>query len=109
VEHLADLGAVRAQLGAARLDVVDRQQEPVDRAGLCGGDALAEDHRGGRPGRGHLHHAEATVSGIGVQAPAQPLVEALGPVDVGDGKDHDLEAHRDVADRDLGGIGVTAP
>ena len=52
--------------------------------------------RGLRLRRGHLHHAEVVAGAdVGVQPPSQAQVEALGPIDIGDGQRHDLEPQRD--------------
>src|SRR5581483_6571149 len=92
VEDLAYLGAVAGQLGPGRLDVVGDQLHALGRTGRGGRDIGAEDDRAGRAGRGYLYQPEVRPGReVGVQAPAQPGVEGLGPVHVGDRQHHDLE------------------
>jgi hypothetical protein len=98
VEHLADGDAVAGELRAGRLDVVDDEVGAADRAGGGVGDAGAEVDRRRRPRRRQLHDPGGAEHDVGVLAPAEGLVEVLGPVDVGDGQDHDFELH--VHDRD---------
>src|SRR6478672_3555072 len=46
--------------------------------------------------RRELDHAEGiTGHDVGVKAPSEPLVEGLGPIDIGDGQRDDLEPHVD--------------
>jgi hypothetical protein len=86
----------RRTRSARRVDVVDRQDQALNRARLARGDAFAEGDRTRRLGGGELDHPEGVADGdVGVQPPAEALVEALGPVDVGDGQRHDLEFHVD--------------
>src|SRR4051812_11779578 len=50
-------------------------------------------NRSRRPGRRQLHDAHALGEDeVGVLPPAQSLVEVLGPLDIGNGKNHDLES-----------------
>ena len=85
---------MREELVAGRVDVGHRQDQAVDRARLSGGDPLAEDDRARRAGRRQLHDPVAVAAGVvDVLAESQPLVEILGPIDVGDGNHHDLELH----------------
>jgi hypothetical protein len=50
VERLTHLDAAREEFVAGGLDVVHRQEQPVERARLGGGDAVAEDDRAVRSG-----------------------------------------------------------
>ena len=93
VEHAADLGAAGGQVGPGRVDVVCDQVQALHRARRGRGHASAEDDRACRPGRGQLHHAVVGPADvIGVEPPAQRLVEVLGFVHVGDRYHHDLES-----------------
>ncbi len=57
---------------------------------------LAEDDRALRAGRCQLHHPEVlTGCEVGIHAPPQAPVEALGAIDVGHRQDDDLELHFD--------------
>src|SRR3984957_21051341 len=58
VEHLADLNATIDEGRAGRVDVVDGQDQTVDRSRLAGGEALAEGDRAGRLGRRDLDNPE---------------------------------------------------
>ena len=94
VEHLADLDAVVDELVAGRLDVEDDEVQALNRARHGRRDSVAEDDRGLRAGRRQLHDPEVlTGDEVGIQPPAQLLVEVLGPIDVGDGQNDDLELH----------------
>jgi hypothetical protein len=50
VEDLADLDAPANEVGSRRVDVVDGQQQALNRPGLVGGEALAECDRAARVG-----------------------------------------------------------
>ena len=95
------------QLPAGGVEVLHHQLHPLDRAGGAKGQALADHHRAGRPGRGHLHHPQPVVgAGVVVQVEADLLdVEGLGGVDVGDGDGDDLELHVHQASLPRGGAG----
>lgn len=94
VENVADLRAIADELGAGRLDVVYDEVQPVGRAGRGIGDSCAKDDRAWRPRRGQLYHPKVIVDDeIGVQPSAQPHVELLGPVHVGNRQHHDLKSH----------------
>jgi hypothetical protein len=81
VEHLAHLDATVDQLGPGCLDIGDDELQTFSRARCGRGDPTAEDDRARRARRRQLHDPEAAVTGeIGVQAPPQRLIEALGPV-----------------------------
>jgi hypothetical protein len=57
-----------------------------------------------------VHEAVVIAGGdVGVDPPPQALIEAVGPIDVGDRHDHSLEPHRE--GRGLGRLrrGVIAP
>jgi len=51
---------------------------------MGGSDPLAEDDRRFRTGRSELYYPEVPVGDVDIQAKSQFLVEALGPIDVGD-------------------------
>ena len=92
MEHLAHIGAACDEIGACRLDVVDDEEVSLHRARHRCREFLAEHDGARRAGRCHLHHAPVLPIGeIAVHPPPQPLVEALGAIDVGHGKDDDLE------------------
>src|SRR6266851_1760607 len=94
VEYLAHLGAAAGELGPGRLDVGDGQLQAVSRTRRGRRDPGAEDDRALGGGRGQLHHPEVLTGGaVGIQPPAQRLVEVLGLVHVGHGHHHDLEFH----------------
>jgi hypothetical protein len=79
VEDLADVHAASHEIGTRGVDVVHDQDQPLGRTGGGMADAGAEDDRGVRSGGRALHHPKVISNGeIGVQAPAQVLVEALG-------------------------------
>ena len=93
VLDLADGDAPLGQLGAGGLDVGDDELQalhrPRRRLDHPGGDG----DRAGRPGRGQLHDVDVVADpGVVVDGEAHLLaVEALGPIHVGDGNDHQLE------------------
>src|SRR5690606_26405029 len=92
VPDLADVGAALLELGAGGGEVRDDQVQPSHGAGRRVCEVLAEDNRGGGTGRRELYDAQAALGGeVGVVAPAEPLVEGLGAVDVRDGQDDYLE------------------
>jgi hypothetical protein len=67
VKHLAYVDAVREELVAGRIDVVNREDHAVDRARRGGGDALAEDDRRVRCGWREVHEAIVIAGGdVGV-------------------------------------------
>ena len=68
---------------ASGVDIVDRKQQAVGGTRRGIGDALAEDDRGLRAGRRQLNDPEVvTGREIGIETPAQALVEAFRPVGV---------------------------
>ena len=80
VERLADLDAPLDQVGARGVDVVDRQLQALERARRGRRQARAEDDRARRPRWRQLHHPVALVDReVGVEPPAQRLVEAPSP------------------------------
>src|SRR4029453_8017460 len=99
---VADGDAAAGQGLADGVDVGDDELDALDRAGVAEGQALADDDRAGRAGRGHLHDAHGLVGAdVVVEVEADPLgVEGLGGVDVGDRDGDDLQPHLDV----LGGL-----
>ena len=103
VEDLADLDAARrSSARAASMSETISYRSWAD-PGAAERDARAEVDRAGRAGRRHLDHVVAVPGGeVGVEPPAEPRVERLGALDVGDGDGDDLELH--VHLRDLGRI-----
>jgi len=68
--------------------------KPWPEPGTAGGDVLAEDDRAPGAGRGELDHAEVfTVVVVGVEPPSELRVELLGPLDIPNRDDDDLELH----------------
>ena len=60
--------------------------------------ALAELDRALRVGRRELHRPDVVADDqVDVEPPSEALVEALRPIDIGDGQRHDLERHVDRA------------
>ena len=96
VEDLAYVDAAGDQLGAGGVDVVYGEGQAVRRAGLRRRDSLAEDNRGWRVVRRQLHDAKVVARcEVGVEPPAEILVERLRAVDVGNAEHHDFELHVD--------------
>jgi hypothetical protein len=93
MEHLADRDAAIEQFLAGGVDVGNDQVQALGGAGRRGGDVLAEDHRGRRPGRRELDDAEVASGEVGVKPPAEIAVELLGAIDVGNRDHGDLELH----------------
>src|SRR5271165_5399167 len=94
VEHFADRDAATEQLFASGLDVGDDQVQALGGARCRGGDVLAENDRASGARRRELDHPEVfTAVIIGVQTPAQRLVEAFGAVYVGDWQYNNFEFH----------------
>ena len=90
--HLADVDAAADEIVPGGVDVFDREYQPVSGPGLSRREALAEVDRALRVGRRELHPPEVVAGGkVGVQPPSEALVEALRPIDIGDGQRHDLE------------------
>ncbi len=81
---LADLDTAIGEPLAGRVDVVDDELEPLDRAGLSLGDAFSDRDRACGPGRGQLYEAKAVLHPVvvvgGETGPGD--VELLRPVDV---------------------------
>ena len=94
VKRLAHVDTVGDQRGTGLLDVGLDEDQAVSRARDPRRDALAEDDRARRAGRRHLHDPKVVPGNkVGIQPPAHHLIEALGPIDVGNGQDNDLEFH----------------
>src|SRR4029453_14221072 len=94
VEHLADLDAATDEVLARCVEVRDDQLQTLSGAGLGFGEALPECDRALRVRRRQLNRPDVIADDeIGVQSPSQALIEALGPVDIGDGQRYDLELH----------------
>ncbi len=82
MEHLAHLDTTVYQLRPGRLDIGDDELQTFSRARCGRGDPTAEDDGARRARRGQLNYPEAAVTGeVGVQAPPQRLIEALGPAE----------------------------
>ena len=96
MEDLAHVDAAGDQVVAGGVDVVHGEDQAARRAGLGRRDSLAEDDRGFRVVRRHLHDAEVVARReVGVEPPAEILVERLRAVDVGNAEHHDFELHVD--------------
>src|SRR5215207_2518381 len=95
--YLADVDAAADEIVPGGVDVLDREKQPVKGTRLSPQrDALAEVDRALRVGRRHLHRPEVVAGGqVGVQPPSEALIEALCPVNIGDGQRHHLERHVD--------------
>ena len=95
-KHLADVHAAADEIGPGGVDVLDHQFQTLNGARLGCRDALAEVDRALRARRRELHRPEVVAGGkVGVQPPSEALIEALCPIDIGDGQRHDLELHVD--------------
>ena len=78
------------------VDVVDDEDHPLSGSRLGRSATLAELDRTSRVRRRQLHRPDVVADDqVDVQPPSEALVEALCPVDVGDGQRHDLEVHVD--------------
>src|SRR5687767_708509 len=96
VEEVTDLYAAADEVIPRRLDVRDDQLQALGGAGLGLGQAASERDGALRVGGRQLHHAATFAEvEVGVHAPSKALVEALCPIDIGDGQSHDLELHVD--------------
>src|SRR5262249_31028804 len=92
VEEVAHVDAAFEELGPRRFDVADDQGRGLCGSGRRRGQALAHDDRARRSRGSQLHDAEVLVRlRVDVSVEAELLVERLGAVHVGDGKDHHLE------------------
>ena len=92
MEDLADLDAAAQQIGTRGLDVRDDEVHVLGRSGRGGRHLRPELDRAGRPGRRELDDPEAVVEReVGIEPPAEPRVELLRALDVGDRDDNDLE------------------
>src|SRR6185369_6935030 len=88
------LDAAGDKVVAGGFDVVHGENQTVRRAGLNRRDSLAEDDRGLRIMRRHLYDAEVIAyHEVGVEPPAEILVERLRAVDVRNAEQHDFELH----------------
>ena len=88
VEHVAHLHAAGHEVFASFLDVRDDKELGLARARRSRGDVGAELDRARRAGRRELNQANVVFHPVGVEPPAELLVERLGTVDVRD-RDHD--------------------
>jgi hypothetical protein len=83
VPDRTDEDAAVVQLVADGFDVVDGQHEALEGTRRHRRPAVSELDRGRRARRGELHRACVLVeNGIGVQTPAQALIEGLRTIDV---------------------------
>ena len=96
--HLADVDAAADEIVAGGVDVVDHEDQSLSGPRLSRRPALAELDRALRVGRRHLHRPEVVADDqVDVEPPSKALIEALRPIDIGDGQRHDLELHVDRA------------
>src|SRR5215207_3754009 len=94
VEDLAHVNAAGDEVGAGGVEVFYGEDEAVGRARLGRRDPLAEDDRGSRVVRRHLHGAVGVARrDVDVEPPAEIFVERLGAVYVGNAEQHDFELH----------------
>src|SRR5829696_6490 len=93
VKHVAHIEAVSDEVGARRLDVGYHEVKSACRArhGRC--EPGAEVDRARRAWRRELHQKCVADDEVGIEAPAQVAVEALGATDVRNGDDDDFELH----------------
>src|SRR5687767_5206753 len=92
VEDLAHIDAAANKVAARGVDVVHCKHK-LCRAVFGRSDSLAEDDRGVRVVRRHLHAAEVAARNVDVEPPAEFLVESFCAVDVGNAQKHDLQLH----------------
>src|SRR5690348_11324878 len=91
---VADVHAAADEVLPGRVDVPDREDHGLSGARLRRRAALAELDRARRMGRRELHRPDVVADDqVDVEPPSEALVEALGPIDIGDGQRHDLERH----------------
>ena len=92
---LADADAPADEFAADSLQVFDDELDSFDRTRLAQRQALADHHRAGRAGRGHLHNPHCLArADIVVEAEADLAgVEVLRGIDIADGDGNDLELH----------------
>ena len=96
--HLADVDAAADEIVPGGVDVLDHEDQPLSGSGLSRRAALAELDRALRVGRRDLHRPDVVADDqVDVQPPSEALIEALCPIDIGDGQRHDLERHVDRA------------
>src|SRR5580693_7285986 len=92
MEDLTDVGPAFDEVGAGLVDVRDRELQALVRAGRGGGDPRAKDDGTAGTGRCELHDPVVLfLCEVGVEPPAQGLVEGLRPVHIRDRDDHDLQ------------------
>src|SRR4051794_4452223 len=92
--HLADVDAAADEIRPGSVNVLDREDHGLSGPRLRRRAALAELDRARRVGRRELHRADVVADDqVDVEPPPEALIEALGPIDVGDGQRHDLERH----------------
>src|SRR3954447_18365836 len=109
VPRLADVRSMPDELVPGGVDVVDGEHQVQPGAGGSRRQALAELDRRWRAGRRELHDTGVRVDReVGVETPAESLVEGLCAVDVGNRQHGDLEPHRDARGAGRFGRGVSA-
>src|SRR3954447_8648233 len=92
--HIADVHAPADEVVPGRVDVRDDEDHPGSRSRLSRGAALPDLDRASRVGRRELHRADVVADDqVDVQPPSEALVEALRPIDLGDGQRHYFEIH----------------
>src|SRR5213078_5098360 len=92
--NLADLDAAVDELGPDGVDVLDDEDQPRHGPWLSRRAALAELDRALRVRRRELDGPDVVADDqVDVEPPSEALVEALRPIDIGDGQRHDLEFH----------------
>jgi hypothetical protein len=96
MEGITDVDAVRGELGACGVDVIDHEERSLDGSRRRARKPLAEHDRAWRSRRSHLHQAPVFAGGeVAVQTPPQAPVESLGAFDIGHRKDDDFELQID--------------
>jgi hypothetical protein len=92
--HFAHVDTAADEIVPGGVDVLDREEQPVTGARLHRREALAEVDRALRVGRSELHRPDLVAEGqVGVQPPSDAPIEALRPIDIGNGQRHHLEPH----------------
>src|SRR5438105_3560513 len=94
LKHLADVCAATNQVLSSRLDVVHREGQALHRARLGRRHSVAKNYRGLRIGRCELNDSELlALYEIGVEPPAEFLVERFRTIDIRNANHHDFELH----------------
>ena len=95
MEGLTHVGAAGDELGTRRLDVIDDEEQSLTDPGTAVVTPLPKWMEHGEPGGVICTARQSAPCEVGVQPPAQALVEPLGAIDVGHRKDDDLELQVD--------------